>query len=470
MIFKRLMVLFSVIMVTVFIIIGTLLFSLTGSYVLSEKRETLYKIGSRVSDVSGKMLSEDYEEYSMLLNISFELLSSNSDCEVIMADKEGKVLLRTFNKFPNDSITEMPDLLVSAIMNGESADIAGDLVGISRKALAVAVPVMYNEEVVAGVYLITNIPDLEALRTDILKMYFISFIISLAAAAILAFTFYKRITAPINEVKKAAEAFSKGQLDTRVNIVGHDEMAILAEAFNDMADSLTQIEKMRRSFVSDVSHELRTPMTTITGFIQGILDGTIPEEKKELYLKIVLDETKRLSKLVSDLLESSRINSDDVALEKSKFDINEQIRITLIGFDERLDEKNINVNISFANDREFVFADKDSIKRVLTNLIDNAIKFSFEGGNLDIATEDAGEKVLIRVRNEGEGVPEESRKHIFERFYKNDKSRSMNKNGVGLGLYIVKSIVNKHGEKITLVSEEGSFAEFQFTLTKYRIN
>lgn len=470
MIFKRLMGFFTVIMLTVFIIVGTLMFSLTGRYVVTEKKETLYTIGGRISEVSAKMISEEYEEYSTLLKISFELLSSNSDCEVIMADTDGRVLLRTFNKFPNDTITEMPQALSEAISGGNSADMAGDLVGISKKALAVAVPVEYNGRVIAGVYLITNIPDLEALRYDILKMYFMSFLISLAAAAILAYVFNKRITAPIYEVKKAAEAFSKGQLETRVNISGKDEMAILAEAFNDMADSLTQIEKMRRSFISDVSHELRTPMTTITGFVQGILDGTIPEEKQELYLQIVLDETRRLSKLVTDLLDSSRINSDDIPLEKKCFDINELIRITLIGFDERFDEKNINVDVSFENDREFVLAEKDSIKRVLTNLVDNAIKFSYEGGKIEISTCGDEEKVYISVKNEGEGVPEESRKHIFERFYKNDKSRSMNKNGVGLGLYIVRSIINKHGEKITLTSEEGKYAEFQFTLTKNKIN
>lgn len=468
MILRRVMAMFTSMTFIAFTILGGLLYSLVGNYAVSEKKDTLISAAEELTEISEHMAQEDFESYLQLLDLSFGMLSRNLNCEILMADKNGKVLFRTFLKYPEDKIENIPGVLVSAVMNGNIADMTGDLKGISKRALAIGVPLDFNEKVIAGIYMITNLPDLTQIRNDVLFMYALSFLVALAISFVLAYFLSEKITEPIKAIKKAADDFSRGQLDTRIKINSKNELHFLAESFNHMADSLSEVEKQRASFVSDISHELRTPMTTITGFVQGILDDTIPPDKQHLYLKIVLDETKRLSKLVSDLLENSRYNSESLKLEKTSFDINEQLRITIIGFEKRFMEKRLVLNADFKNDNEFVYADKDSIKRVLTNLIDNAVKFSYEGGRIDITTSSEGDKVTISIRNEGEGIPKEVQNFIFERFYKFDKSRSQNKNGVGLGLSMVKSIINKHGEKIELNSEPGKYAEFTFKLKKYK--
>ncbi len=468
MVLRKLMATFTIMTIIAFSVLGCLLYSLIGNYAVNEQKTVLSSVGKEIATTTENILKKDFDNYPELLNFSFEFLARNMNCEILMADRNGKVLSRTFLKYPDENIAYIPEILVSAINNDNIADMSGDLVGISKKALAVGVPLKFNDDVIAGVYMITNLPDLTRIRNDILAMYMGSFLIALAISFIIAYFFSKRITAPIKAIRKAADDFSCGNFDRRIDIKVKNELYFLAESFNQMADSLSTVEKMRASFISDISHELRTPMTTITGFVQGILDGTIPVEKQNQYLEIVLDETKRLSKLVSDLLENSRYNSDEAKLEKTSFDINEQIRITIIGFEKRFSEKNIILSADFKNDNEIVYADKDAIKRVLTNLIDNAIKFTYNGGRIDIKTTSDDSKVKVTVWNEGEGVPKEVSNFIFERFYKFDKSRSLNKNGVGLGLSIVKSILNKHGEKIYLNSEQGKFAEFSFELKKYK--
>ena len=232
-----------------------------------------------------------------------------------------------------------------------------------------------------------------------------------------------------------------------------------------MADSIEQLETMRRSFVANVSHDLRTPMTTIGGFVQGILDGTIPPEKQNQYLTIVLDETKRLSRLVNELLDISKMEQGSFTLELRDFNINEMIRLSVIKLEKRITEKNIQLSVSFQTEDQWVTADKDHIQRVLTNLMDNAIKFTQEGGFIDIRTGKTDRnKVFVSIQNSGIGIAHEDLAHVFDRFYKTDKSRSLDKNGTGLGLYIAKSIIKEHGETIWAESEPDEFTRFNFTL------
>ena len=468
MILRKLMSVFMIAIIVTFSLVAFMLYSLVGDYAIKEKKENLTALGVEIVSTAEQMLQENIYKYPDVFDMSFKLLSRNVNCEIIMADRNGKVLVRTFLKYPDDKIEIMPEVLVSAINTGEHADMTGDLIGISKKALAVGVPLKYKEQVVAGVYMITNLPDLTGVRYDILVMYITSFVFAVIISFVLAYLFSRKITAPIKAIKKAANDFSCGLLDTRIDVKAKDELRFLAEAFNEMADSLSKAEKMRTSFISDISHELRTPMTTIIGFVQGILDDTIPYEKQNMYLQIVLDETKRLSRLVSDLLESSKFSSDNFKLEKTSFDINEQLRITMIAFEKRFEKKHLLLNATFMKEKEIVFADKDCIKRVLTNLIDNAVKFSYDGGKIDIKTVSDENEVTVSVMNEGEGITDDIKSSVFERFYKSDKSRSKNTGGVGLGLSIVKSILNKHGEKITVRSEPGKYAEFSFKLKKYK--
>jgi signal transduction histidine kinase len=221
---------------------------------------------------------------------------------------------------------------------------------------------------------------------------------------------------------------------------------------------------MRSSFVANVSHELRTPMTTISGFVEGILDGTIAEEKRPQYLEIVLDESRRLSRLVSDLLDLDKIERNQQPLDLKEFDVNELLRLNLIKLERRVEDKRLNVEVEFENDPQKVLAEKDSIARVVVNLLDNAVKFADEGGYIGVKTGTSGNDVFVAVENSGLGMEPDELERIFDRFYKTDKSRSADKIGVGLGLYIVKNIIKNHGKQIWAESALGEYTRFTFTL------
>ena len=232
-----------------------------------------------------------------------------------------------------------------------------------------------------------------------------------------------------------------------------------------MAQSLEVSEKTRNTFISNVSHDLRTPITSISGFVDGILDGVIPPEKHTYYLEIVSSEAKRLSRLVATLLEVSRIQAGERKFTLAPFDICEMARQIVISFEKKIEEKKLEVEFDLENDNMTAVADRDAIYQIVYNLCDNAIKFSREGGLFKISiTKQKNKKLLVSVYNEGQGISEADLPYVFERFYKSDKSRGLNKTGVGLGLYISKTIIDSHGEKIWVESEQNQYCRFSFTL------
>jgi len=221
---------------------------------------------------------------------------------------------------------------------------------------------------------------------------------------------------------------------------------------------------MRRDFIGNVSHELRTPITTIKGFIEGILDGVIPAEKQDGYLTIVLDETRRMQKLVNDLLDLAKMQAGEIALNMTDFDINELIRRCVISLQQMFIEKNLEFTADFETERMFVHADSEAIQRVIINLLHNAVKFTPENGKIRVKTYTEKGKVYVSVEDNGKGIPEAELPHVFERFYKTDKSRSEDRTGVGLGLAIVRNIIVAHNENIKVESSEGHGSVFTFSL------
>ncbi len=287
----------------------------------------------------------------------------------------------------------------------------------------------------------------------------------MAAAVIAVYFITERIIHPLRNMTSAAKKFGKGDFATRVPVYGNDEVAELSVAFNNMADSLEKLEKMRSSFLASVSHDLRTPMTTIAGFIDGIMSGAIPPEKQEYYLQIISSEIHRLSRLVSQLLDVSRLESGDRKMQFADFDIAEVARIILISFEQKIEEKNLDVEFDVPDDEIFVNADKDAIHQVLYNLYHNAIKFAGNGGKFRISIQSLDSKhVKVSVFDEGQSISKDELGMVFERFYKTDSSRGLDKNGVGLGLYICKTIIDAHGEKIGVESTEGVGTTLWFTL------
>ncbi len=302
---------------------------------------------------------------------------------------------------------------------------------------------------------------------DLSQTVITSALLVLLATFIAAYFLTERITDPLHKMSIAAGRFAAGKFDTRVPVKGHDEVAELAEAFNQMADSLENLETMRNSFVANVSHDLRTPMTTIAGFIDSIRDGVIPKEEQEHYLGVISEEVHRLSRLVSSLLDLSRIQAGDRKFVKKPFDICEMARLILISFEQKIEEKHLDVDFVCDEDRMMVYADRDAVYQVFYNICHNAVKFSSEGAVFRISllhTKDR--KVLVSVFNEGEGIPAGDLPMVFERFYKTDKSRGLDRSGAGLGLFIAKTIMTAQDEEIWVKSEEGKNCEFFFTVTR----
>ncbi len=287
------------------------------------------------------------------------------------------------------------------------------------------------------------------------------------AAMISLYVISRRTTEPLSQVVNAAKSYSKGRFDQKIEVVGQDEVAELATAINDMAASLKQIEEDRNSFLGNVSHDLRTPMTTISGFVDGILDGTIPPEKHEYYLNIISQEVRRLSRLVNTLLEVSRMESG-TDLKPVDFNLSETARMVLISLESKISKKDIDIEFDSGEQDVFVNADMDSIHRVIFNLMDNAVKFTPEKGKISISvsnvTDKKNRKAQFIIRNTGNGIPKEELPHVFDRFYKSDRSRGLDKSGTGLGLYIAKTSIVNHGEDLTVDSVPGDFTEFKFTL------
>lgn len=326
----------------------------------------------------------------------------------------------------------------------------------------VAVPWVQNDTVLGAVFIHTSAQQVEAEYKSIALQMTVGFAVS-ALIAVLGAVFYtQRITKPLTSITKAAETMSNGDFSVRAEAGGVDEVKQLATAFNLMTEKLSRVEENRREFVANVSHELRAPITSVHGFVTGMLDGTIPEDEQKKYLQIVADESSRMKKLISDLLQLSRMDEGAERLSLSNFDVNECARRVVIGRMSDIEQRQIQLHLEFETDPCPVRADRDRIMQVLHNLVDNALKYLSVNGNLTIHTQLVHDKVYITVTNDGAPILPQDRPHLFERFYRADKAHTVGK-GTGLGLSICKRILALHGEDIQLLPREDVVA-FQFTL------
>ncbi|MCL1964321.1 MAG: cell wall metabolism sensor histidine kinase WalK [Firmicutes bacterium] len=357
---------------------------------------------------------------------------------------------------------EMHALLVS-VMQGMEIRQRSVMSNTGNPMFTVGVPYTENERVMGAVFVFTSEQSVEASFQDILSGVSSAMLVALALASILILAVCQWITRPLRAMAQAAERFAHGDFRQRVWTGSRDEVGLLAKSFNSMAADLGRLEETRREFVANVSHELRSPLTSMQGFINGILDGTVPEMEREKYLGIVLDETKRLGKLIATLLDLSHIENGQTPLVRSSFNINEMIARVLIRQEARINGQNMRVRVEFAEEVAMVNADADRIEQVMINLIDNAVKYTGEGGVITLSTAREKDAVRVAVKDSGPGVSEEDLPRIFDRFYMADKART-NGGGTGLGLAIVKSILEQHGAKIYVFSKPGEGTRFEFTL------
>ncbi len=309
--------------------------------------------------------------------------------------------------------------------------------------------------------------DTSSIMTRISNIFMMVSLLVMVVCFLVMLVTVKRQSDPLKQMAGVARSFGHGDLDARVRLSDSypEEVEDLALAFNNMAQELQKSEYQRKEFVANVSHELKTPMTTISGYVDGLLDGTIPPERSRYYLQIVSDETKRLSRLVRSMLDISRLQEQGGIPENKKvhFDMEEAVGQVLITFEKKITDKQLDVAVDMPEHPVYTVASQDMVTQVIYNLIDNAVKFCPTGGTLGLKIKEGGNKIYISVSNEGETIPPEELPLVFDRFHKTDKSRSQNRDGWGLGLYIVKTIVCSHGENISVSSRDGR-TEFTFTM------
>ena len=352
-----------------------------------------------------------------------------------------------------------------SVLQGQEIQIQADVPGAGGGPMfIVGVPWVQGGQVLGATFIHTPAQIIEAAYADL--AWQVSIVTAGAAliAALAVFVYVRKITQPLTCMAKAAGRMAKGDFEARAPESKVKEIDELAASFNAMAGQLSQLEDSRREFVANVSHELRSPMTSIQGFVEGMADGTIPPDEHPRYLAIVSDEIRRLSKLVTDLLALSRMEKKDARLNYRDFDICELLRRVLIRRMNDVDRKGINIDAQFADEALMVTADADRIEQVAVNLIDNALKFTPQGGEITLACEDRGKEIAVRVADNGAGILPQDREHIFERFFTGDKAHTAGK-GTGLGLSICQRIMEQHGQTIRLLpGDEG--AAFEFTLKK----
>lgn len=479
--FVKYTVAFAVILIVSFVLLSGIITSTVRQHIYGENIAKLENTASAVSNhLSATMHVEDLENsiasgYTVMMLTP--MINMDKTLDIIIADEDGLTLLTTVNA-PDGEQGKRPitggnlgSIVIDAFEGYENDrgekyySYEGNVDGVDGVSRLIGKEVITNGKFCGYVFVLTDIESETALYNSVRRAIVTASIWIMLAAVVAVYIITERIIHPLKSMKKAAKSFADGDFSARVTAYGQDEIAELGKAFNNMAESLDNFEKMRNSFLASVSHDLRTPMTTISGFIDGITSGAIPEEKHEYYLGIISSEVHRLSRLVSDLLDISRLESGERKFNFESFDIAEVARIILISFEQKIEEKRLDIIFESDDDNMLVYADRDAIHQVLYNLCHNAIKFSKQGGKLAISiTRAKDRRIRISVYDEGEGISREELPLVFDRFYKTDKSRGLDKNGIGLGLYICKTIVDAHGERIHAESPSENGAEFWFTL------
>lgn len=443
----------------------------SSRYWSSEKEDTLCRTAVTVADYATAYTERSGNRYTVTESFrtlfNFLAQTDANMGQVLIVDLTGTVCMSSTDTVPLNSV--LSEDLTTQLRAGCTAVspwfTKGTLGGLYAEGqYTAAAAICFEQTPVAYVLVSAPMQSLMTYLSSNLQVFMLSAMTVLAITFAAMYISTYRLVRPLRQMAAATRQFAEGDFSYRLKVNGKDEVAQLAAALNSMAVSLSSVEDMRRSFVSNVSHELKTPMTTIAGFIDGILDGTIPPEKHDYYLKIVSDEVKRLSRLVKSMLDLSRIDSGQLSLNKTAFDLTAVACNVLLSFEQRIDEKQVTVEGLDTADRAPAFGDHDLIGQVVYNLVDNATKFINQNGVLTIGVAARGDRVYFRIRNTGTGISAPEMPHIFERFYKTDQSRGLDKKGVGLGLYIVKNVIGLHGSEISVRSAEGEYCEFEFWL------
>jgi len=465
------------------ILLGTSFFALTYSYIMTEKRGELEDKARIMSVKAEEFVKEQLtelpnplmypKEYQEALNKKMNELRELVQMSEEMSNITFLIWVPSQSGFISidESLEGMQLTLPSAmgekLAKGEVYAGTTNLGLYEKPRFVVAIPARTGSDgtsLVGPILAVTEPNSMTEMWRAFLGIFGTTAVTVLLIAFVATATTTVQQTKPIRDMAAAARNFAEGNFDARVYDSGRDdEVGELTEAFNAMADSLQKTEQQRREFIANISHELKTPMTTIAGYADGILDGVISPEEERQYLSIISAESRRLSRLVRRMLDVSQLQSMDLIKQKKPFDLSESMRRVLVSMEKKITDRGLDVDVEIPEDPVMVLGDNDLLTQVVYNLLENAAKFAAQGSTLFLGLEKKGEKAVVTVRNQGETIPAEELPLLFERFHKTDKSRSEDKDGVGLGLYIVRTILEQHREKITASSENG-VTTFRFTV------
>lgn len=458
----------ALLVLTCFILVAFSFVGIGRLYLIREYKSDMVASAEEVSRTAAAVGQNDSMN-SWLLSMIISAISRSTGNHIFITDANGLVMSCS-DQTPmcKHYGTLLPEDIMAEIKSGQETEIStlGGMYTNPRYIVTHEITRETDGELMGYVF-VTNAPYniLSNWSTFVLIATVIAVLVLCMSLAV-SLVYSKRMARPLDEIAAASRKFARGDFSVRVKQQEDptDEMGALIDSFNKMADSLQNAENRRSEFIANVSHELRTPMTTIAGFADGILDGTIPKDQETKYLTSIRDETRRLSRLVRDMLDASQTRAR--AADPSKrtvFDLTELVLQTLLSFETRATQKNLDVDPQLPENHIMVIADKDAITRVIYNLLDNAVKFATPGSCLTLRLYRDAQKAYVSIKDIGETIPQDDLPFIFDHFHKSDRSRSLDKDGVGLGLYLVKSIINSHDEDIAVKSEDGA-TEFVFTL------
>ena len=462
---RQLFVTAGMVMLTLFLL-GASFFSLSYNYARQQKSDELESKAKMVAQITASYMDSCPDQQQQDLRQLATFAATVSDVDFLICDIDGHVRLSTDATMEGKVVT-MPKELTQKVKNKEHCSQWSTLQGLyTSKRMVVGTPAYGKGGVMCGMaFAVSTSDSLFSMWHGFAGLFFMTAFVVLMISFMASSVTAMRQVQPIREMVQATRRYADGYFDVRMKDCDRgDEMGELAASFNNMAESLQQTERQRREFIANISHELKTPMTTIAGYTDGILDGTIPKENERKYLEIISQESRRLSRLVRRMLDVSQLQAIDPLKDGNHFDICESMRRVLISMEKKITDRNLDVDADIPEEPILVLGDNDMITQVIYNLLENTTKFAQPGSTLYLGVTTIDGKARVTVRNVGETIPAEELPLLFERFHKSDKSRSEDKDGVGLGLYIVKTILEQHREKINVTSENG-ITTFSFSLT-----
>lgn len=444
-----------------FITIATFSSEITNQYLLKRYSESLYDEANQIASSYSSM----YHGKNMNVTSSYpelEKLAGYLNAQIWIVERQGKIVADSETTGKKGEIIEKFD---PAAIGNKHYTTGNYYNEFSYDVLSVHAPITGNYTTYGYVVIHLPLTHLQMERDNILNIVYITAAVVFSLSLVILLIFTKNVYLPLKKIIVGANEYAQGNLTYHIGVNTRDEIGYLAGTLNYMSNELNKMEEYQKNFIANVSHDFRSPLTSIKGYLEAILDGTIPPEMHEKYLKRVITETERLNKLTQGMLTLNSLDSKGY-LNRTNFDINRVIKDTAASFEGACNEKNITFDLTFSDSIQMVYADLGKIQQVLYNLIDNALKFSHSDSTVLIQASGKYEKIFISIKDTGVGIPKDSIKKIWERFYKTDSSRGKDKKGTGLGLAIVREIIQSHGENIDVVSTEGVGSEFIFSLPR----